>query len=299
VKIGCFDSCCNKKIFVLTKTEEHEDMLLTIISKLEDPELKEKYLKKLKKLMYRKEKTHSMSRISLEDTLERFSKSKTKEITISDLRSEICNIKNDIVELKKEVNVLKTNNKALEQEILLSKLNGCFPERNSDNEDAKSEHSDEEQSNNIFPNDFKVISLINKVYPPRWYTKVHIVVSKDYAFDTIALIDTGADLNCIQEGLIPSKYFEKSMEKLSSANGNKLKINFELNNAHVCQHNVCFHIPSILVKDMSEKVILGIPFIAMIYPFNVDMNGVSTVKMGIPIMFNLLLVLKLMFAIVL
>jgi hypothetical protein len=33
VKIGCFDSCCNKKIFVLTKTEEHEDMLLTLISK--------------------------------------------------------------------------------------------------------------------------------------------------------------------------------------------------------------------------------------------------------------------------
>jgi hypothetical protein len=36
------------------------------------------------------------------------------------------------------------------------------------------------------------------------------------------LIDTGADLNCIQEGLIPSKYFEKSMEKLSSASGNKM-----------------------------------------------------------------------------
>jgi hypothetical protein len=41
VKIGCFDSCCNKKVFVLTKTEEHEDMLLKLISQIENPELKE------------------------------------------------------------------------------------------------------------------------------------------------------------------------------------------------------------------------------------------------------------------
>jgi hypothetical protein len=37
---------------------------------------------------------------------------------------------------------------------------------------------------------------------------------------------------------------------------------------------------------MSEKVILGIPFIAMIYPFTADMDGVSTVKMGVPIKFQ-------------
>ena len=67
---------------------------------------------------------------------------------------------------------------------------------------------------------------------------------------------------------------------------NQMQINFELNNAHVCQHNVCFHIPSVLIKDMTEKIILGIPFIAMIYPFTADLDGVSTVKMGIPIKFQ-------------
>jgi hypothetical protein len=157
VKIGCFDSCCNKKVFVLTKTDNHEKMLLDLISRLEDPELKEEYLKKLRKLISKNEKTPSTSRISLEETLERFSKPKTKEITISDLQYEISNIKNDIVELKKEVDVLKTNNKTLEQEILLSKLNECFPENKSDNEDAKSEsseHSNEVQSNNMFPDEF-------------------------------------------------------------------------------------------------------------------------------------------------
>jgi hypothetical protein len=110
---------------------------------------------------------------------------------------------------------LKTSNKALEQEILLTKLKSSFPECNSDNEDTKStnsessEHTTEEQSNNMLPNDFQVISLLNKVFPPKWYTKVHIIVAKDYSFDALALMDTGSDLNCIQEGLVPSRYFEK------------------------------------------------------------------------------------------
>jgi hypothetical protein len=37
VKIGCFDSCCNKKVCVLTKNEEQEDILLTLISKWDKP----------------------------------------------------------------------------------------------------------------------------------------------------------------------------------------------------------------------------------------------------------------------
>ena len=42
------------------------------------------------------------------------------------------------------------------------------------------------------------------------------------------MIDSGADMNCIQEGLIPSKYFEKSTERLVSANGSQMKIKYEL-----------------------------------------------------------------------
>ena len=42
--------------------------------------------------------------------------------------------------------------------------------------------------------------------------KVKIVVSPNYHFTVIAMIDSGADMKYIQEGLIPSKYFEKSTE---------------------------------------------------------------------------------------
>ena len=45
-------------------------------------------------------------------------------------------------------------------------------------------------------------------------------------------------MNCIQEGLIPSKYFKKSTERLVSTNGSQMKIKYELNNAHVCHDNI-------------------------------------------------------------
>ena len=71
------------------------------------------------------------------------------------------------------------------------------------------------------------------MFPLKWFTKVKIVVSHDYRFTIIAMIDSGVDMNCIQELLIPSKYFEKSTERLVSTNGTQMKIKYKLNNAHV------------------------------------------------------------------
>ena len=39
---------------------------------------------------------------------------------------------------------------------------------------------------------------------------------------------------------------------------------------------VCFKIPSILVKNMIDKVILGLPFINALYPFLVEHDGITT-----------------------
>ena len=49
-----------------------------------------------------------------------------------------------------------------------------------------------------------------------------------------------------------------------------MNIKYELNNAYVCYDNVCFKIPSILVKNMTDKVILGLPFINALYHFLVE-----------------------------
>jgi hypothetical protein len=60
-------------------------MLITLISKIENPELKEEYLKKLKKTIIKDANKPFKSKISLDETLERFSKKKSKVVTISDL----------------------------------------------------------------------------------------------------------------------------------------------------------------------------------------------------------------------
>ena len=43
---------------------------------------------------------------------------------------------------------------------------------------------------------------------------------------------------------------------------------------------------SVLVKNMTDKVILGIPFIFMLYSFTAKLDGVSTVIMSVPIKFH-------------
>jgi hypothetical protein len=83
IKIGCIDSCCNntKTCCVLTKSKEQEDLLITLISKIENAELKEEYLKKLKKTMIKDINKLARAKISLDKILERFSKQKSKAIT--------------------------------------------------------------------------------------------------------------------------------------------------------------------------------------------------------------------------
>ena len=55
-----------------------------------------------------------------------------------------------------------------------------------------------------------------------------------------------------------------------------MKIKYELNNAHVCHGNVCFKMPFVLVKIMTDEVILGLPFMNALYPFFVEHDGITT-----------------------
>ena len=78
--------------------------------------------------------------------------------------------------------------------------------------------------------DGNFITLINRLTIQKFYINIRIRID-DFVLDTIALFDTGADSNCILEGSVPTKYFEKTTEKLSSANGSRLKIRYKLSEA--------------------------------------------------------------------
>ena len=65
-----------------------------------------------------------------------------------------------------------------------------------------------------------------------------------------------------------------------------MKIKYELKNAHMCHDNVYFKIPSVLVKNLTDKVILGLPFINALYPFLVENDGIATDPFGQKVKFK-------------
>ena len=84
-------------------------------------------------------------------------------------------------------------------------------------------------------------------------------------------------MNCIQEGLVvPTKYYEETIESLRAANVPKLKIKYKLSNVNICNQGACFRTTFLLVKDLSQDVILGTHFIGLIQPFIVDNGEIKT-----------------------
>ena len=110
----------------------------------------------------------------------------------------------------------------------------------------------------------------------KWYTKVTLVVHKKFSLTVVALVDSGADMNCIQKGLIPSKYYESTTDRLTQSNGDRLKINHKLTKTYIYNNGINFRTPFLLTDKLSSKVILGNPFLALLYPFSKTNNGIYT-----------------------
>ena len=138
-------------------------------------------------------------------------------------------------------------------------------------------------------NKHNILSLIDKFIFQKWHTEVILVINKEFSLTEVALIDFGADMNCIQEGLISLKYYEKSSKRLTQANGEKLIINYKLPNVHICNDGICFETVFVLIKNLSSKVILGNPFMTLLYPFLRTDEGIKTNVLGKDIFFRFIL----------
>ena len=97
------------------------------------------------------------------------------------------------------------------------------------------------------------------------------------------MIDSGADLNCIQEGIIPPRFYRKSKERLASASGGKMQIEYDIPQAEVCQGGISFMTKFVLVKNMTDRVILGNPFLCLLYPFITDNKGITAHPFNQPV----------------
>ena len=291
--MACKDSCCrNKTINVLSK---HEELILDLIEQIEDPVVKAQRLSEFHKTLVREtskpEPRTQELKVDLEKIYNRFTKSK-KEVTVNNLQKEIKETKSKVRTLKQEITILRVDHNFLDQR--LKHLENTSHQGNVEGTSFQNPY--EEVNESVNPtidmvqeqSSEKFLETINRINFQKWHPKVRIVISKDFEFEVIALINSGADLNCIQEGIIPSKYFKKTRERLTSASGGKMQIEFKIPKAHVCQDNTCFKTTFVLVKNMTDRVILGNPFMCLLYPFIIDSEGITTHPFGQPVKFKFL-----------
>ena len=205
-----------KKINVLTKKQE---TFLELVKHIFDPNLQREYLDKLlKTLELNKTETSKVPTIKKNtyDLSEILDKKKTKKTTpnIQDLQKEIKEIKLEIKDLKE-----KQRSDSETIQLLLQKQ----LEENSDKE-IESDGDNEQNLENIesIPNDF--LFVLKQITTRKYWIKITLILSKDFEIDIIALFDTGADLNCIKEDIVPKRFHEKTNERLSAANNSKLKV---------------------------------------------------------------------------
>jgi len=66
------------------------------------------------------------------------------------------------------------------------------------------------KSINIDPKQNMFLGMMQIVTAHKWYVKCTILIDNTFSITDIAMIDSGADVSCIQEGLVPTKYFEKN-----------------------------------------------------------------------------------------
>jgi len=76
------------------------------------------------------------------------------------------------------------------------------------------------------------LQTISKITFKKWYSNVTLVV-EDSSVNAIALIESGAYLNYIKGGIIPTKYCERRTETLASANGESLSISYKLDEDYI------------------------------------------------------------------
>jgi len=247
-----------------TLTRE-QDLLFEAINSIPDPQEKKVFLEKLRKSLETKPKPKyfiTNNNFDVSNIFKKLENISEKPTIIQDLQTEINNLKKEVKELRQQ--------QAIHQ-IILYQL-----EENSDSEkDVENENLEDEM----------FMGLINKIKIQKFYINIRIIIN-DFVLETMTLFDTEAESNYILEGLVPTKFFEKTSEKLSTANDSKLKINYKLSSVIIENQGFRINTNFLLVKNLKNEVILGTPFIRALFPLQISREGITTTHLGRKIIFN-------------
>ncbi|KAG8647418.1 hypothetical protein MANES_09G074619v8 [Manihot esculenta] len=255
---------CNNKINMLTDYTK----ILEQLEQVEDPSIKRKFFKKLNKIINEEIKIGTSIPTTFEDVEQMFTKKPIKTVSSMDLQFEIRQLKAEVKQLKTEVRQLQHKCEQIQ--------NTKNKEKIEDIEETETETEEEQQLK---------FNGITRIKFQKWYVKINLTI-KDFKLKTIAMLDSGADMNCIDIGIIPSKYFHKTKQTLSAANSTKVNIEYKIPKAHICNNNICFNTSFMLIKNLNTQVILGNPFLQMLYPFKVTELGIESNILGQNIIFE-------------
>ena len=227
----CIGKCTCNQINVITN-EERE--ILELLDKIQDKEIKNQITNKL--FNKQKEPIISTQSFNLQEVYSRFTKS-TTPITIEDLQKESKIVKNEIKLIKDRLSIVENDKEPIEQ---------------------TNEQTDDQTITQIKN---KKINLTQGITTQKWNVYINLCINNEFKVTVLALIDSGADMNCIQEGIIPTKYYEKTRNRLSTASGSLLNIQYKVSNVHICNDEYCYKTSLILVKNLTSTLILGTIFI--------------------------------------
>ncbi|KAK2980152.1 hypothetical protein RJ640_000895 [Escallonia rubra] len=210
-----------------------ESIILDLLDKIDDPEKKKQVIFKYlhgKQSLPTPNDSRQIPTIgntfNFSTVMDRLQTSEPKGPTIQDLQGEILSLKKDVKTLSTRISLLELHNieevrseEEEEEEIYLN--------------DNKLKINPDFANDTNIPKEQEILSM-DRVIFQKWYVSVKVVISKDFTFEGIALIDSGADLNCIKEGLVPTKYCETTRQALTTANNGRMKINYKISESWVC-----------------------------------------------------------------
>ncbi|KAL6349740.1 hypothetical protein AAG906_041147 [Vitis piasezkii] len=221
----CIKDNCDCQPKTINVIIQDQELVLDVLRKVKDEKTKQDLYEVFEKSVGKQEIKKTVNPYNLNEILTRFNQQSTKDVTIKDLQEEVRQYKKEIKDLRQFTSLGLTD--------LQEQINRIVVGNLVDNRENLEEVPESSQAN-----DEEADGYLNTVR---------------------------ATLNCLQEGLVPIKFCEKTKETLFGANGKKLAIKYKLPDTHICNQGICIKQTFILVKDLKEKALLGVLFLSSIY----------------------------------
>ena len=157
------------------------NFLIEIIESILDPNLQKEYFKKFLEIQKQsnQKSLENNNNYNLKTVLDKFS-SKLKSVGIQDLQHEIS-------EIKLQINIMLVQNEDLDLRLKV------LEKGKIQIEETKEEEQLEGESSQLF------VNAITKMIRQKWHIKIKNFIKPNFSKNIIALVDSSADINYIQE----------------------------------------------------------------------------------------------------